>query len=115
MTYRWTIGRDESPRRWGTTCREMPRMHINLVYFRPDGERKDIPLHGSEVLLGRAEDCNLRIPLAAVSRQHCRIIIGNDEVLVEDLGSANGTYVNTQRVSRKTLYAGDRLGVGQAA
>jgi pSer/pThr/pTyr-binding forkhead associated (FHA) protein len=90
-------------------------MHVNLVYFRPDGERKDIPLHGSEILMGRAEDCNLRIPLAAVSRQHCRVIIGDDEVLIEDLGSANGTFVNNRKVSRKELRAGDNLQVGQAS
>ena len=90
-------------------------MHVNLVYFRPDGERKDIPLHGSEILMGRAEDCNLRIPLAAVSRQHCRVIIGDDEVLIEDLGSANGTFVNNRKVSRQELRAGDSLQVGQAS
>ena len=90
-------------------------MDVNLVYFKPDGDRKDIPLHGSEILIGRAEDCNLRIPLAAVSRQHCRIIIGDADIVVEDLGSANGTYVNNQRISRQSVGAGDRLGVGQAA
>jgi pSer/pThr/pTyr-binding forkhead associated (FHA) protein len=89
-------------------------MQVNLVYFRPDGERKDIPLHGSEVLLGRAEDCNLRIPLASVSRQHCRVIIGDGEVILEDLGSANGTLVNGEKVSREILSAGDKLTVGQA-
>jgi pSer/pThr/pTyr-binding forkhead associated (FHA) protein len=90
-------------------------MQVNLVYFRPDGERKDIPLHGSEVLIGRAEDCNLRIPLAAVSRQHCRIIVGDDEVVIEDLGSANGVYVNSERVQRQSLGAGDKVTIGQAA
>lgn len=90
-------------------------MHVNLVYFRPDGERKDIPLHGSEVLIGRGEDCNLRIPLASVSRQHCRIIIGDDEVVIEDLGSANGTFVNNQKIGKQAVSAGDRMAVGQAA
>jgi diguanylate cyclase (GGDEF)-like protein len=47
-----------------------------------------------------------------VSRQHCRIRISKDGVVVEDLHSANGTLVNGNLVERATLSGNDRLQVG---
>ena len=45
-------------------------------------------------LIGRSTDCNLKIASSQVSRNHCRITLGEDSVFVEDLGSANGTLVD---------------------
>jgi hypothetical protein len=47
-------------------------------------------------LIGRSTDCNLKIASSQVSRNHCRITLGEDSVFVEDLGSANGTLVDGQ-------------------
>lgn len=47
-------------------------------------------------LIGRSTDCNLKIASSQVSRNHCRITLGDDAVFVEDLGSANGTLVDGQ-------------------
>ena len=47
-------------------------------------------------LIGRSSDCNLKIASSQVSRNHCRITLGEDTVFVEDLGSANGTLVDGQ-------------------
>ena len=47
-------------------------------------------------LIGRSTDCNLKIASSQVSRNHCRITLGEDAVFVEDLGSANGTLVDGQ-------------------
>lgn len=49
-------------------------------------------------LIGRSTECNLKIASSQVSRAHCRITLGEDKVFVEDLGSANGTLVNGQRL-----------------
>jgi pSer/pThr/pTyr-binding forkhead associated (FHA) protein len=48
-----------------------------------------------------------------VSRMHCRIDVEGDRLIVADLSSTNGTFINDQRIAAPTrLYAGDRLRVG---
>ena len=90
-------------------------MQVVLVMFRADGDRRSFPLSHSISVLGRREDCDLRIPLADVSRKHCRVIVEEDSAKIEDLGSSNGTFVNGERVQEKMLQPGDTLGVGPVA
>ncbi|MEI8380927.1 MAG: FHA domain-containing protein [Planctomycetota bacterium] len=68
-------------------------------------------------LIGRSTECNLKIASSQVSRNHCRITLGEDAVYVEDLGSANGTLVDGQLITphQPTAIApGARLVVGPA-
>ncbi len=87
-------------------------MDVQLVMFKSSGERKDFPVSGKNTVIGRGEDCDLRIPLLSVSRHHCQLTADGDKLLCRDLGSSNGTYVNNQRVTETDLNAGDRLAVG---
>jgi pSer/pThr/pTyr-binding forkhead associated (FHA) protein len=63
-------------------------------------------------LIGRQDDCQLRIPSAQISRHHCEIMTGGAGVRIRDLGSSNGTFVNGQRVEDAELRAGDVIAVG---
>ena len=68
-------------------------------------------------LIGRSTDCNLKIASSQVSRNHCRITLGDDAVFVEDLGSANGTLVDGQLLTAHqptAIAPGARLIVGPA-
>ncbi len=87
-------------------------MDVKLVMFKADGQRKDIPLTESSTIIGRGEDCGLRVPLLAVSRHHCELSIDGDTLKVKDLGSSNGTYVNNDRINETLLVAGDRVSIG---
>jgi len=87
-------------------------MDVKLVMFKANGQRKDFPIVKPSSVIGRAETCDLRIPLLSVSRRHCQMSISDDAVKVKDLASSNGTYVNNQRVSETELHAGDRLVIG---
>lgn len=87
-------------------------MEVVLIMFRPDGTRRAFPLTKSETTLGRREDCDFRIPLADVSRKHCRIIRDQEYVRLEDLGSANGTLVNGDRTQVIVLKPGDVITIG---
>lgn len=80
--------------------------------FKSDGTRRDFPLVKDRVVIGRKVNCDLRIPLTSVSRQHCELIIDDGTVSVKDLGSSNGTYHNSVRVQEANLSAGDELVVG---
>ncbi len=67
---------------------------------------------GRPLVIGRQPDADLVLPDEAVSRRHARLAFEGDELVVEDLGSTNGTYLNGARVTRGRVSEGDRLLVG---
>lgn len=80
--------------------------------YRPGGENRVFKLSRDVTVIGRREDCDLRIPLGEISRKHCKIVRSGGSFLVEDMGSSNGTYVNGRRVQSLDLEAGDTVQVG---
>jgi len=80
--------------------------------FRSNGQRKDFPIINPVTVIGRGENCDLRVPLLSVSRRHCELSVSGEVVRIKDLGSSNGTYVNNSRAVETKLKAGDRLAVG---
>ena len=63
--------------------------------------------------IGRHDDCLIRIRSAQVSRRHCEVFEDKGKLMVKDLGSSNGTFVNGQRVlGQQPLKAGDVLSIG---
>ncbi len=87
-------------------------MDVRLIMFKENGDRREFPLSGPSVVIGRLDECGIRIPLPEVSRRHVSISLAANRVVVKDLGSANGTYVNNNRVTEDTLRPGDHLVVG---
>ncbi|MCE2543119.1 MAG: FHA domain-containing protein [Acidobacteria bacterium] len=69
-------------------------------------------LPGAAKTVGRATAANFDIDATLVSRLHCRLSASSTELIVEDLGSTNGTYVNERRVQKAALRAGDHLRLG---
>jgi pSer/pThr/pTyr-binding forkhead associated (FHA) protein len=67
----------------------------------------------SEVTVGRAAGCQVTLDDHYASQIHARVFLRDDQLLVEDLGSTNGTYLNRQKVSGPmVIHRGDRLQVG---
>ena len=68
------------------------------------------------IVVGREHELkNYLTEKTFVSRRHCQFTIENGELFVEDLNSANSTYVNNQKIFRKTkLSKGDEVGLGGA-
>jgi hypothetical protein len=87
-------------------------MQAVLVMFRSDGERRSFSMARDMTVIGRREDCDLRIPLGDVSRKHCRVIRDGEMLKLEDLGSSNGTFLNGRRVQEALLSPGDSIQVG---
>jgi len=83
-----------------------------MVMFRADQQRRSFSITRDMTVIGRREDCDLRIPLGDVSRKHCRLILDGEAIKVEDLGSSNGTYKNGERIQQAEISAGDTLQVG---
>ena len=88
-------------------------MEITLVMFKSDGGRRDFPLPKARSVIGRINTCDLRIPLSAVSRNHCEIYAERGTVKLRDLSSSNGTFHNGTRIRGEVaLNPGDRIQLG---
>ncbi len=87
-------------------------MDVKLVMFKPDGQRKDFRISKDKTVLGRGKDCDLRVPLLNVSREHCELVLDDDRLSLRDLTSSNGTFVNKKRVTETPLNPGDQIGLG---
>lgn len=79
-----------------------------------DGTKKELAGLKLPLVIGRAAEARLRIPVDSVSRQHCELSVNDDEELViRDLKSSNGTFVNRERVANtRELVPGDLLSIG---
>lgn len=76
---------------------------------------KRLVLPEREIVVGRDEECQLRLTSSLVSRRHCILDVRPDGIWVRDLASQNGTYVNDVAVTEPLLLrAGDILRVGAA-
>ncbi|MEP7044537.1 MAG: FHA domain-containing protein [Dokdonella sp.] len=60
-------------------------------------------------VIGRQPDCDIAVPAEEISRHHVRLRITPEGLLVEDLGSANGTFINDKRVQNGLLKPGEEL------
>ena len=100
-------GREERSELNATMVRPvLPKFALRAVSGAMFG--RSFPLQ-SILSIGRAEDAGLRIPLDGISRQHARLTPAGNEVLVEDLGSANGTWINGKRITRASASHGDEI------
>jgi predicted component of type VI protein secretion system len=63
------------------------------------------------IVVGRKEDCDLRLEHKSVSKLHCVIVKTDGLLLLRDLGSTNGTRVNGTRVRRAALLPNDQLSI----
>ena len=68
---------------------------------------------GCELTLGRSAECSLQLPAAWASRRHASVGWHGGRVLLRDLGSTNGTFLNGERVvGEAALASGDRIRIG---
>ncbi|MBP86024.1 MAG: peptide-binding protein [Planctomycetaceae bacterium] len=91
-------------------------MRVKLKVLLGKNEGKEIAVPVKRFLIGRADDCHMRPKSEAISRNHCAILINedDDEVMLRDLNSRNGTYLNGERISSDMpLDSGDHLQLGR--
>src|SRR4051812_30519467 len=91
----------------------MPSDDSSLVIHEGAGAGGEHPVHG-ELILGREQpSADVVIPDPGVSRRHARVLPHDGTILVEDLGSSNGTYLNGRRITGPVeLATGDELQLG---
>ena len=75
-----------------------------------------VVVHSSGMKIGRAAPADIVISHKSISREHCIIGIANDDLLVTDLNSTNGTYIDGARISRATILpVGSILKLGEVS
>src|ERR1700757_866547 len=88
-------------------------MDFQLRIVRGRAGAETLKLGDGITVVGRHDDCQLRIKSSQVSRRHCELFEKKGLLLVKDLGSSNGTYVNGKRIQgQRVLDAGDELAIG---
>ena len=91
-----------------------PRLLVSGPEPGPDGARQQTyDLTTPVTMLGRGTDCDLRLVDPGVSRHHAELRLEDGEVVLLDLGSTNGTFVNGQPVRRVLLTDGTRVTLGR--
>lgn len=86
--------------------------HVLVVQGTNAGERAE--LDERPILIGRGNDAAIRLDDDYVSTRHARIARSGDQWFVEDLGSTNGTYVGSARISQPTtLTLGAQVRIGK--
>lgn len=88
-------------------------MDVRLKVLAGANTGQEVKLPAPKFFIGRAEDCHLRPKSDLISRHHCVVMVEDSLVVVRDLGSRNGTFVNDEQVvGERELRAGDKLRVG---
>jgi pSer/pThr/pTyr-binding forkhead associated (FHA) protein len=86
--------------------------HVAIVEGANAGET--VALDDAPLLIGRGSDAAIRLDDDYVSTRHARIAASGDQWFVEDLGSTNGTYIGSQRLSQPaTLQLGSQVRIGK--
>jgi len=94
-----------------TILKHVPRS-APWVLVREQGDSEKHEVKGESVMIGRDRSCGIVLAHPAVSRRHARLSISGTSFVLEDLKSANGTYVNNKRVEKANLKAGDVVRFG---
>jgi pSer/pThr/pTyr-binding forkhead associated (FHA) protein len=73
-----------------------------LVITEGSNAGETVPLSGETITLGRGGDSTIRLDDDYVSTRHARFVTNGEEWFIEDMGSTNGTYIGSTRVTRAT-------------
>ena len=87
----------------------------NFIVKGPSGVEKAYPMRAISVTIGRSDQCDIAVKDSSMSGRHAEISKMNGEIRVKDMGSANGIWLNGERVEDVELFDGDVLRLGQTS
>jgi hypothetical protein len=86
-------------------------MQVRLVVVSGRSKEPEL-LVTLPVVLGRGREATVRVPQALVSRRHCQLREADGYVVVQDMGSLNGTYIDNEPITEAVLPPGGLLTLG---
>ncbi|MEZ4299801.1 MAG: FHA domain-containing protein, partial [Polyangiaceae bacterium] len=92
---------------------ELPGVRVRVT--PPAGEAFDVEMGVHPLVVGQSAECDVVLADTFVSRQHCRIALTPEGLLVRDLGSRNGTFVGDVRVIEALIEPGAKVVVGETS
>ncbi|MBW2453504.1 MAG: diguanylate cyclase [Deltaproteobacteria bacterium] len=95
--------------------RRSERDRAYLIVLAGADVGKMFKLDQGETVIGRSHRADIRLEDDSISRLHVKVTLQGTKVLIEDLGSSNGTLVNEARISGRALGDGDKIRLGETA
>lgn len=87
-------------------------MNLILKGSRLTPEQQEFQQDDFPLLIGRSDEAGVCVPDRWVSRRHCVLELQGNQVVVRDLESTHGTFVNDEPIDRAVLNSGDRISIG---
>jgi serine/threonine protein kinase len=87
------------------------RRKVRSVVLVARATGKHLRLFNATTVIGRSSECDIVLQAPDVSKRHCRILLEERRVVLEDLQSSNGTCVNGKTVARCVLHDGDQVDI----
>ncbi len=84
-----------------------------LIFEKPSGDRVEITVEADPLSIGRGPTADVSLEDMEVSRHHCALLLWDDDWVLKDGGSVNGTWVNQKRIQVVLLKNGDIIRIGQ--
>lgn len=85
---------------------------MQLRYIDGKGQRVIVQLGTNPITIGRSPEADIVLDSANVSRFHCALRRWDDDFILKDLHSENGTHVNGHKIDVTRLFPGDKITVG---
>ncbi len=102
-----------SPKTGAPPASGQPKRAYALRFISGKYQGGEFPIYPDKpIIVGRSSDLDMVLVEDMVSRKHARIAMGGEGILIEDLGSTNGTFVNGEKVKKAKLKEGDRVLIG---
>src|SRR5437762_7297376 len=90
---------------------DRPRFALRFISGKYQGG--EFPLRmDREIIVGRSSELDMVLVEDMVSRKHAKITTAGDQIVIQDLGSTNGTFVNGEKIKKARLKEGDRILIG---
>jgi pSer/pThr/pTyr-binding forkhead associated (FHA) protein len=84
-----------------------------LVVQSPEQKGRSYELKVDKTTIGRVDDNTFQLAEASVSSHHCEVLLRGTDVVIKDLNSTNGTFINNEKISESVLKPGQTLRLGQ--